>query len=87
MHKTNKTTAPFDSTYNKFVHEISEIRESTFFCQGVWVVAVFIHHTVRLHSSRTLEEGGHHLLQTIPGCKVKQRGKLQVTLICTEINR
>lgn len=67
-------------TYNKFIHELSEIGEATLLCQRVWVVSILVHHAVSLQSARALKENGGELLQAILSSKVEQRGKLLITL-------
>lgn len=69
------------SAYNKFIHQLSEIREAALLGQLVGVVSMFVHHTVGLQGSGTLLEDGGQLLQVILGGKVKESGKLLVPLI------
>lgn len=68
-------------SYNKFIHELSQIRKAILLCKSVWVVSIFVHHAVGLQSTRTLEESGAQLFQTILSSKVEQCGKLLITLI------
>lgn len=74
-------------TYNKFVYELSEIREAALLCQRVGVVSIFVHDTVSLQSPGTPEESGGQLLQAVLSSEVEQCGKLLVTLICTKTHK
>lgn len=67
--------------YNKFIHQPSEVREAALLCQLVWVVSVFVHHTVGLQSSGTLLENGGQLHKAVLCSKVEERGEFLVSLI------
>lgn len=73
-------------TYNIFIHELSEVEEATLLCQRVWVVSILVHHAVGLQSSRTLQEDGGQLLQTVPCSEMEQRGKFLFALIWSQNN-
>lgn len=77
--KGQRTAAP---SYHIFINELSEVLKAMLFCDCVWIVAIFVGHTICLQCSRACQQQSGEVFQPVSCRKVKQRWQLLIPLIC-----
>lgn len=79
LKEQRRTAAP---SYHIFINELPEVLKAMLFCDCVWIVAIFVGHTICLQCSRACQQQSGEVFQPISCRKAKQRWQFLIPLIC-----